>query len=174
MSKKSPSGIVAIYQYLDDICRVIETIKDRDDFKDHEVTSFTSYHELMHLAEEKHGPSQVRWFTLTGALSGVFTGFAMPLWMDYDWPIVVGGKTAGIYSVPAYFIFGFELMVLFGAIATIIGMLVMGRIPNPKATIYDVRTTDDKFAVFVPGISVESEQARLLKENGAEEIYSTT
>ncbi|MCB9229478.1 MAG: DUF3341 domain-containing protein [Deltaproteobacteria bacterium] len=172
--KKQQPGIVAIFRYLDDICHVTESIRDSRDFRGHEIVSFTSYHELMHLAEERHGPSQVRWFTLVGALSGVFTGFAMPLWMDYDWPIVVGGKTAGIYSVPAYFVFGFELMVLFGALATIMGMLVMGRLPNPKARIYDKRTTDDRFAVFVPGVSVESEQARLLKEKGAEEVYSTT
>ena len=171
---KQQSGIVAIFRYLDEICEVVETIRDKDDFRGHEITSFSSYHELMHLAEEEYGPSQVRWFTLVGALSGVFTGFAMPLWMDYDWPIVVGGKIAGIHSVTAYFIFGFELMVLFGAIATIMGMLIMGRIPNPRARIFDRRTTDDRFAVFVPGVSVESDQARLLKDRGAEEIYSTS
>lgn len=171
---RQQAGIVAIFKYLDDICNLEKIIRDKQEFTGHEITSFTSYHELMHLAEEKHGPSQVRWFTLTGALTGVFTGFFMPLWMDYDWPIVVGGKTAGIHSVAAYFIFGFELMVLFGALATIAGMLVMGRLPNPKATIRDVRTTDDRFAVFLPGVSVESEQARFMKECGAEEIYSTT
>ena len=36
----------------------------------------------------------------------------MCLAMDYDWPLVVGGKTAGLYSLPAYVIFGFELMIL--------------------------------------------------------------
>ncbi|NRA44964.1 MAG: DUF3341 domain-containing protein [Oligoflexales bacterium] len=174
MNKVRNNGIVAIYRYLDDVCEVAESIEKRDDFKDHEIISHTSYHELIHIAEKKYGISQVRWFTLTGALTGVFTGFAMPLAMDYDWPLVVGGKTAGVYSLPAYVVFGFELMILLGAIATIVGMFVMGRFPNPKATVFDTRTTDDRFAVFVPGVSIDSQQAKLLKEFGAEEVYSTT
>lgn len=172
MSNVKHHGIVAIYQYLDDVCKVMEEIKNKDEFTGHELVSHTSYHELIHIAEEKYGKSQVRWFTLTGALTGVATGFAMPLWMDYDWPIVVGGKTAGIYSLPAYFIFGFELMVLFGAIATIAGMFVMGRFPNPKATILDPRLTDDRFAIYVPGATLQGTQAKLLKDFGAEDIYS--
>ena len=174
MSTVKNHGIVAIFQYLDDVCKVMEDIKDKEEFVDHELISHTSYHELIHIAEEKYGKSQVRWFTLTGALTGVFTGFAMPLLMDYDWPIVVGGKTAGIYSLPAYFIFGFELMILLGAIATIAGMFVMGRFPNPKATILDPRTTDDRFAIYVPGATLEGDQAKFLKESGAEDIYSAT
>lgn len=172
--KKEAHGIVAIFKYLDDVCHTVEKIEERSDFLDHKVLSPTSYHELIELAEKKYGDSPVKWFTLTGALSGVAAGFGMPLWMDYDWPIVVGGKTAGIYSLPAYVIFGFELMVLLGAIATIIGMLVMGRIPNPKAKIYDLRTTDDHFAIFVPGADKDGDQARFLVECGAEEIISTT
>lgn len=167
---KKTTGILAIYKYLDDLTKTLEQIKDKESFSKHVVYSHTSYHELIDIAEEKWGPSQVRWFTLVGALTGVITGFGMCLLMDYDWPIVVGGKSAGIYSLPAYFIFGFELMVLFGAIATIIGMLVMGRLPNPHAKIYDNRLTDDHFAIYLPDTEVESEQAKLFKEFGAIEI----
>jgi hypothetical protein len=87
--------------------------------------------------------------------------------MDYDWPIVVGGKTAGLPSLPAYFIFGFELMVLFGAIATILGMLVMGRLPDPKGQIYDKKASDDRFVLFIPGVSLESHQSKYLEGHGA-------
>ena len=170
MSKRY-DGVVAIFTYLDDVCDFMEKVKSREDFIGHEVLSPTSYHELEHASG--YGASAVRWFTLTGALSGIATGFGMPLLMDYDWPIVVGGKTAGIHSVTAYVIFGFELMVLFGALATILGMLVMGRLPNPKAKVFDPRITDDKFAVFVPGASVEGQQSQFLKECGAEEVFAT-
>lgn len=168
--KKKPEGIVAIFQYLDEFCAAIENIEGRPDFHDHEVVSHTSYHELMDIAEKKYGPSEVRWFTLVGALTGVTIGFGMPLFMDYDWPIVTGGKTAGVYSLPAYVIFGFELMILLGAIATITGMLVMGRLPNPRARIFDNRLTDDRFAIFVPNAKPNGEQAQLLSKLGAEEI----
>lgn len=172
-NKKASHGIVAIFKYLDDVTQAMEKIKHDKLFADHELFSPTSYHELIEFAEEKYGPSQVRWFTCIGALTGVMTGFGLPLLCDYDWPIVVGGKTAGVYSLPAYVIFGFELMILFGAIATIAGMLWMGRLPNPKGKVYDVRTTDDRFAIFVPEAVLESEQAKILQECGAEEIFVT-
>jgi molybdopterin-containing oxidoreductase family membrane subunit len=146
----------------------MEKIRGRSDFDGHEVLSPTSYHELEHSAG--YGASPVRWFTLTGALTGIVSGFALPLLTDWDWPLVVGGKTAGIYSLPVDFIFAFELMVLLGAICTIAGMLIMGRLPNPKAKVFDTRTTDDKFAIFVPGASVSGPQAQFLKDCGAEEI----
>ncbi len=171
--KKVTSGIVAIYKYLDDVCQAMDRIDERQDCLGHEVYSPTSYHELIERIEKKIGYSEVRWFTLVGALTGIATGFGMPLLMDYDWPIVVGGKTAGIYSLPAYVIFGFELMVLFGALATIFGMLFMGRIPNPKAKIFDKRTTDDHFAIFIPDSGLDGEPAKILKECGALEVYQS-
>jgi hypothetical protein len=170
--KKEKSGIVAIFKYLDEVCVAVDSIKERPDFSGHEVFAHTSYHELMDRAEHAFGPSQVKWFTLVGALTGVTSGFALPLILDTDWPLVVGGKSAAIYSLPAYFIFGFELMILFGAIATILGMLVLGRLPNPNAQIYDARITDDCFAIFVPDVHVDSEQARMLKQWGAQEVLS--
>jgi hypothetical protein len=65
-------------------------------------------------------------------------------------------------------------MVLFGAIATIMGMLIMGRLPNPNVRIRDKRLSDDRFAIFVPGVAIDSEQARMLKQWGAEEVYLST
>lgn len=165
---KRPGGILVVYKYLDQVVDAMKAIRDRSDFKDHEVFSPTSYHEI----EEAlgRGASPVRWFTLSGALTGTCTGFGLALWLDYDWPQVVGGKLAGLYSLPAYFIVGFELTILFGGLMTILGMLVMGRLPNPKQRILDPRFTDDRFGIFVPNVALEGEQAKLLKQFGAEEI----
>lgn len=164
-------GILAIFSYLDTVCEAVETVRDRDDFEGHEIFSPTSYHELEHAAG--FGASPVRFFTLIGALTGMVGGFALCLILDWDWPMVVGGKTSGIYSLPAYVVIGFECTILLGAICTIVGMLWLGRIPNPKRRVLDVRTTDDKFAIFVPNVDEGSEQARLLKDLGAEEIRAT-
>ena len=117
--------------------------------------------------------SPVRFFTLVGALTGMFTGFGICLLMDYDWPMIVGGKQAGFYSLPAYVIIGFEMTILLGAIATILGMLWMGRLPNPKRRVLDERLTDDRFAIFLPGATLGSEQAVLLEQLGAEEVRAT-
>lgn len=172
--KKQTDGVMAIYKYLDDFMHVLSEIDSKKAFAGHEIYSPTSYHEVVEHAEKKYGPSEVRWFTLVGAVTGIACGFALPLGMDWDWSIVVGGKTAGIYSLPAYMIFVFELMVLLGAIATILGMLVLGRLPNPHAKIRDKRLTNDCFAIFVPGVGVDSEQAKQLKQWGAVEVYASS
>ena len=50
-------------------------------------------------------------------------------------------------------------------------MLVLGRLPDPRAVIYDERLTDDKFAVFVPSSSADSQIAQKIKSMGAQEIF---
>lgn len=166
--KRRPGGVLAVFQYLDDFCEAIEKGKDRPDFKGWDAFSPTSYHEIEHACD--YGKSAVRFFTLVGAMTGTISGFSLALLMDYDWMITVGGKTAGIYSVPAYVIFGFELTILFGGLMTIAGMLIMGKLPNPTQRIFDKRFTDDRFGFFVPNASLDGEQAKLLKSCGAQEI----
>jgi hypothetical protein len=162
------SGFVAVFKYLDHLTNAMEKTKGRAEFEGHEIFTPCPYHEIFHVLDYK--PSAVRYFTFTGAMIGTVSGFGICLLMAYLWPITVGGKTAGIASLPAYVVIGFELTILLGGIATIIGMLVMGRIPNPKVKVLDTRFTDDHFGIFVPGASVDSEQAKLLKECGAIEI----
>jgi len=167
MATQTP-GILAVFKYLDHFTDAIEKIRERGDFQGHEYFSPTSYHEIEHACHYK--PSGVRWFTFTGAMIGTITGFSLALGLDYLWPLTVGGKQAGIASIPAYVVIGFELTILFGALATILGMLVLGRLANPKARILDARLTDDRFGVFVPNVGSSSPQAAFLKECGAEEI----
>lgn len=167
-------GILALFDYLDDVEAALETMKGRPEFKDHILYSHTSYHELVHHAEERYGPSQVRWFTLTGALTGAIAGFWLPILCDLDFPLIVGGKSPAFNSLPPNIIFIFELFVLFGALATILGMLWLGRLGNPHARILDNRLMDDKFGIFVPGARVDGEEASLLKSQGAFEIKKTS
>lgn len=166
--RKRPGGILAIYQYLDCLTDAMEKIRERDDCRDHEVFSPTSYHEIEHAAHFK--PSGVRWFTLIGACTGTLCGFAMPLLMDADYPLVVGGKTPVFPSLPAYVVIGFELSILLGGLATIMGMIIMGKMPNPTQRILDKRFTDDRFGIFIPNAALNSAPAKLLQECGAEEI----
>jgi hypothetical protein len=171
-TKSDPDvGVIGVFRHLDTLCSAIERVRERDDFSGHEVLSPTSYHEIEHACG--FGASPVRFFTLIGALTGMVSGFALALATDWDWPIIVGGKTPGIYSIPAYVVIGFECTILFGAIATILGMLVMGRLPNPKRRVLDPRTTDDRFAIYVPGARLDSPQAQLLRECGADEVRAT-
>ena len=170
-TNKTDDGVIAIFKYLDVVCDAIERIRERTDFAGHEVLSPTSYHEIEHACG--FGASPVRFFTLVGALTGMCCGFALCLGLDWDWPMIVGGKSPIFNSLPAYVVIGFECTILLGAIATITGMLFMGRIPNPRRRALDPRTTDDRFAIFVPGVNLTSPQAQLLRECGADEVRAT-
>jgi molybdopterin-containing oxidoreductase family membrane subunit len=163
-----PGGILAIFRYLDELTDAMEKARSRGDFAGHEVFSPTSYHEIEEAGD--FGTSNVRWFTLVGALLGCATGFGLAFYIDWDWPLIVGGKTPGVASLPAFVVAGFELTILFGGIATIIGILWTCRIPNPHQRVLDPRFSDDRFGIFVPNARLDGEQARVLKDAGAEEL----
>jgi hypothetical protein len=115
-----------------------------------------------------HPVSPVRLWTLIGGLTGCVTGFAMSLWMSYDYPVVVGGKPLG--SVTPYVVIGFELTILFGALATIAGLAFHAWRDTRKGA-HDPRFTDDHIGIFVP-CPVERRPAveQLLKGAGAVEV----
>jgi hypothetical protein len=125
-------------------------------------------HDLEHAL---HPPqSAVRLFTLVGGLTGTATGFALPTWTSMDWPLVTGGKP--IISMPAWVIIGFELTILFGALSTVAGMLILARLPNRKPLIvYDPSFSSDRFGVQIDTLSGREEEARaILSSAGALEI----
>jgi Protein of unknown function (DUF3341) len=66
----------------------------------------------------------------------------------------------------------FELMILFGGIATLIGMVSLGRLPKFRPSpSYDPRFTNDRFGIFVPAGSDKAAAAeKLLRDAGAEEV----
>ena len=90
-----PGGIMAVFQHIDSASSAVRKLKEMG-YKDFTVYSPTPNHELDEAVG--HPVSPVRLWTLLGGLTGCATGFAMTLWMSYDYPIIVGGKPIG--SVP--------------------------------------------------------------------------
>ena len=67
------------------------------------------------------------------------------------WGLIVGRQAArGAPVIPPFVVIAFELTILFGGIATLIGMVTLGRLPRfrPIAA-YDPRFTNDRFGVAV-------------------------
>ncbi len=166
---KPPGGLLAAYRHVDAATRAIRGLKDLG-YKDFTVYTPAPNHEVN--AAVGHRVSPVRLWTLVGGLTGCVTGFAMTLWMSYDWPIVVGGKPLG--SVIPYVVIAFELTVLFGAAATIAGLLFHAW-RNARPAGYDPRFTDDMIGIFVP-CPVERRPAvqEILRSAGAEEVRVET
>jgi molybdopterin-containing oxidoreductase family membrane subunit len=66
----------------------------------------------------------------------------------------------------------FEMMILFGGIATLIGMVTLGRLPQLRPSpAYDPRFTHDRFGVAVHCAAERAASVRdILRQTGAEEI----
>ena len=72
--------------------------------------------------------SKVRFFALVGAASGTVTGFAFTILTSLSWPLIAGGKP--IVSIPPFLIIAFALTILFGALSTFAGFLLLSRLPS--------------------------------------------
>ena len=105
--------------------------------------------------------SPVRVFTLVGGLTGAATGFAFTAWTSMDWPLVTGGKP--ILSMPAYVVIAFELTILFGALATVIGLFINSRLPNFSPMVaYHPECSSGCFGIYVAAPSRQADEVREL------------
>lgn len=107
------------------------------------------------------------------ALSGTITALALTFYMEgYDWPMIVGGKDsfAPIVYVPIIF----ELTVLFCALGMVGTFLLSNGLgPTVKPLMYDLRTTDNKFAMAIDVSKNnigEGDIEQILKRSGAAEV----
>lgn len=149
------TGLLASYEYLDSTVDAITGLR-RAGF---DVKAYAPYpdHHIEHALGYDQSP--VRVWTLVGGLTGTATALAFTTWTSVDWPIVVGGKP--IVSIPPYVIIMFEMTVLFGALATIIGLFVLSRLPNLKpSVIYDPEFTAGRYGVYVEAEGAKLDEAR--------------
>ena len=161
------TGLVAAFQHLDSTCEAIEALK-KANFKQFTVYTPTQRHEIEHAVDPPQ--SSVRKYTLIGGLLGVSMGYWMAIWTSDYWPLVVGGKA--IASWIPYTIIGFEMMVMIGALSTVLGMFVNSRIPKITMTVgSDPRFTGGDYGIYVeaaPDRLREVEQ--MLRDHGAVEV----
>lgn len=160
-------GVIGAFRELDATVDAIAALK-KEKLGEVTVYSPTPRHELEHAIDA--GPSVVRRFTLIGGLLGATFGWWIAIWVSDYWPLVVGGKP--IASWVPYTIFGFEVMVLFGALSTVIGLFIKSRIPRLTMTVgYDGRFSHGDYGIWV---ECEPERAAaaesLLRQHGAVEV----
>jgi hypothetical protein len=167
----TPGAIKSVYAHLDCLVEGIDALQ-RAGFSELVATSPTPRHEI---EEMLYGgkPSPVRWFILTGALFGGISGFTTASLTHVNWPMIIpAGKP--LVSVPAFMVITFEATVLMGCLFTLIGLLVMCRLPatDLQIEVTDPRFSDDHFGLVVNGLN-KADVARvleILKETGAVDI----
>ena len=96
--------------------------------------------------------SKVRFFALIGAAGGTVTGLAFTILPALSWPLVIGGKP--IVSLPPFIIIAFALTILFGALSTFAGFLLLSRLPSLRG----IRSEEEYGNAFV--ILVEDGERR--------------
>lgn len=149
-------ALLASYDYLDSAVDAIHGLR-KAGFKS--LKAYAPYPEHHIEAALGYGQSPVRVFTLVGGLTGTATGFAFTTWTSMDWPLVVGGKP--IVSIPAYVVIAFEMTVLFGALATVIGLFILSKLPDLKRpVIYDPEFSNGRYGVYVEAPAERLEEAR--------------
>jgi hypothetical protein len=165
-TKRPVPGVLASFVHIDaavDAIRALRAMGQRNLV----VFSAAANHEIEEALN--HRVSPVRLFTLIGGLTGCTAGFAMTIWMSYDWPVVAGGKP--IASIPPYVVIAFELTILLGALITVAAVALFSVLMGKPGVAYDPRFSDDQVGIFVP-VSGEQRDAveQLLRSAGAVEV----
>ena len=162
-------SVLGVFAHVDTTVRALEGLRAKGY---HDLTVYTPVpvHEIEDVLERDRPVSPVRLFTLLGALTGTVSGFLLTIWTSMQWGIVVGGKP--VASIPPFVVIAFELTILFGGVATLIGMVTLGRLPRLRPTrAYDPRFSRDRFGVAVHCTPDRSASVRqILESAGAEEV----
>jgi ActD protein len=161
--------VLGIFAHVDTTVRALEELRAKGY---HDMTVYTPIpvHEIEDVLERDRPVSGVRLFTLIGALTGTASGFLLTIWSAMQWNLVTGGKP--VASIPPYVVIAFELTILFGGLATVIGLVVLAGLPKlRRSSAFDPRFTNDRFGVAVHCPVERAPSVReVLKVAGAEEV----
>jgi hypothetical protein len=160
---------LGVFHEVDTAVRSIEELR-KAGMTDLETYSPLPQHDLEHALHRPQSP--VRLFTLVGGLTGAATGFALPIWTSLDWPLITGGMP--IIALPTYVVPAFELMILFGALATVAGLFINARLGPPgKGMAYHPSFSAGSFGVLVDAPAGQGADARRIMEDaGAVEVQA--
>lgn len=168
-----PVRLKAVYAHLDSMLTGIDRLK-KAGITGFDVAAPLPRHEIEEIVYEGR-PSPVRWWTLSGAITGICSGILLASLTHLDWPMInPGGKPP--VSIPPFAILMFEPTILGGALFTLIGMIVHCGLPGIflDSSLQDPRFTDDKFGiVFTRAKAADQDRIlEILRGSGAIEVTS--
>jgi hypothetical protein len=113
---------------------------------------------------------------LGGGLLGMLSGYGLQYWIHaIDYPINVAGKP--LNSWPQFIPVTFEMTILFGAIAAVVGMLALNGLPMPYHPVFNVPrfalASRDRFFLLVEATDPKFDRRRtmdFLKGLDAQEV----
>ncbi len=163
------SSVLGVFAHVDTTIDAIRQLRAKG-FSDLTVYTPVPIEEIEEEMEKGRALSKVRLFSIAGALTGTATAFFLTIWTSQKWELITGGKAP--VSIPPFIIIAFELSILLCGLATLLSVLVLGKLPKiaPSPT-YDPRFTLDRFGVAVacPPDRVDA-AGSVLTAAGAEEV----
>ncbi len=160
----SRRAVFGVYAHLDRALAGIAAVRGSG-FNTFRVFSPTPNHRLAEAIGGKSSP--VRAFTLAGGLTGLAVGWAITLGPLANFHLHVGGKP--LASIPPFAVVAYICTIFFGAVATLVGMVLNMRLPRATLTTgYDPRLSSDHYGIRVVCEPADEEAiVRLLKSSGA-------
>lgn len=126
----------------------------------------------LHGVEAVLGPkkSVIKRFTFFGGLFGAIGGFALAAGTAVMYLHPTGGRP--IIAIPPFLIISYEMTILCGILATVLGFLISARFPAIRERVYVPEAAVDKFAVTVCCDNADhfDRAATILRQAGAEEV----
>ena len=94
---------------------------------------------------------RIGWITLAGGLFGFFGMLLVQLFVNWDYPIEVGGRP--IFAWPAFFVVDFELMILCAVLFAVVGMFVIIGLPKLYHPLFGAPrfglASDNRFFLYI-------------------------
>jgi hypothetical protein len=126
----------------------------------------------IHGIDDVLGPkkSVIKRFTFFGGIFGGLSGFALAAGTAILYVHPTGGRP--IITLPPFLIITYEMTILCGILATVLGFLISARFPAIRERVYAPEAAVDKFAVAVACDSADAASIAeaILFEAGAIEV----
>ncbi len=163
--------VKGVYQHLDCLLTGIERLK-KAGFRGYDVVAPLPRHEIEEAIYEGR-PSPVRWWTLTGGVTGILFGLSIASLTHAQWPMInPGGKP--VVSLPPFAVFMFESTIMCAGLMTFAGLVFHCGLPSfwLDEGIADPRVSDASFTiVFTQAANADSERIQdILRATGAVEV----
>ena len=158
-------GVLGSFLHVDALLDAVKTAKAQN-IEVVDVFSPVPVEQLTSLLSPKRSP--VRYITFLGGLLGIVGGFALGIVSAMIWDIVVAGKP--VTSHVPFVVIAFEGLILLGALATFVALLVFGKLPYTRfpGKAYQPEFSKDRFGLWLGGPKHEAQKAReLLDKAGA-------
>ena len=161
------TNIMGLFQYEDDFIAAAQQLK-ASGFEDLSLMSPIPIYEAQKVLGMDKSP--VRHFSLIGAIVGGLSGFAMAVACALVFILPTGGRA--IIAIPPFLIISYEMTILIGVLATLLGFHMCSGLPAWRDKPYCVESNIDRFSLVV-GFGPDDDPQiaeKIIRDAGAEKV----